>query len=160
MPVNPFVRAKDFASWAIFPTVLLVAQSPIVDESTKKTSSADNATAYRCNFSSTNWYASAISPECCAILAEASSGVSTPSAISVANNSNSGSTVFALPLSKIGFIRSFKVLNSNFSNSGLVLFSSTPLHAKASILKSKGTFATNWVNSRFRITSFTESRSD
>ncbi len=101
-----------------------------------------------------------MSPECWAIFAEASSGVNTPSVISVANSSKAGSAAFAEDLSNIGFIRSLRVLNSSFSKSGLVLFSSTPFQAKASILSSSGTLATNWVSSRFLMTSLIESRSD
>ena len=46
-------------------------------------------------------------------------------------------------LTAIGFMRSLRVRNSSFSNSGASADSSTPFHAKLSMLTSKGTSCIN-----------------
>ena len=81
-----------------------------------------------------------MSPECFSIFDVASSGVRMDESKGVSNNVSGAAAdlVFSGDFLRSGARRSFKVLNSSFSNSGVTNASSGPAQVSASISKSTG----------------------
>ena len=103
-----------------------------------------------------------MSPVCDAILALASSGVRSAESNGVSKRESGITGAFNFPGSFFmsGARRSLRVLNSNFSKSGVIKTSSGPFHASASTSKFTGASWTNCVSSRLRITLSMLSRKD